>query len=163
VKVSKIALYINVRPLLILNKEKEENIMTANRYQQVEATIIGESLRRLLEVGAVRQRRNLKDLMCESLQEAYENTIWSNYIIDVEIPGGPVKSPSQRGVEDPRQPGDEIEEEYEQTNVVVIAQENPRKRELLNEALRWGCEWAQKEHIRMGGKLPLDRKARAKK
>ncbi len=137
--------------------------MNQNRYQQVEVTIIGESLKRLLEIGNLRQRRSLKELICESLREAYENTIWSNYMVDVEIPGGPVKSPSQRGVEDPRQPGDEIEEEYEQTNVVVIAQENPRKRELLNEALRWGCEWSQKEHIRMGGKLPLYRETNTRK
>ena len=135
----------------------------SSRYQYAEVAIIGESLKRLLEVGNVRQRSSLKDLICESLQEAYENTLWTNYIVDVEIPGGPGKSPSQRGVEDPRQPGDEIEEEYEQTNVVVVAQENPHKRELLNEALRWGCEWAQKEHIRMGGKLPLDRKVTTKK
>lgn len=128
-----------------------------------EAIVIGESLKQLLDAGTVRQRRTLQNVMCESLREAYEKTIWTDYVIDVDIPGGPGKSPSQMGVEDPRQPGDEIEEEYEEINVVVIPQENPRKRELLNEALRWGCEWAQKEHIRMGGKLPLERKGKTKK
>jgi hypothetical protein len=129
--------------------------MNENGYQQAEVAIIGESLKGLLEVGNVRQRRSLRASICESLREAYENTIWTNYIVDIEIPGGPAKSPSQKGIEDPRQPGDEVEEEYEQTSVVVVAQENARKRALLNEALRWGCEWARKEHISLGGKLPL--------
>ena len=142
--------------------------MTTNRSQRpeavvIEAVVIGESLRRLLEVGNVRQRGSLKDSICRSLRVAYENTPWAYYIVDVEIPGGPVKSPSQRGIEDPRQPGDEIEEEYRRTSVVVIRRENPRKRELLNEGLRWGCEWAQNEHIRVVGKSPVERKSRAKK
>ena len=134
--------------------------MTENRLQEV--VIIGESLRRLLEAGTLKQRKTLKERICESLQEAYENTSWTDYVIDVEIPGGPGRS-QWKGVEDPRQPGDEIEEAYEQTNVVVIPQENLRKRKLLNTALRWGCEWAQKEHTKIGGRSPFDRKARTKK
>lgn len=128
-----------------------------------EGVIIGESLRRLLEVGTVKQRRSLREIMCESLREAYENTVWTDYIVDIEIPGGPGKSPSQKGVEDPRQPGDEFEEEYKRTNVVVRPQLNPRKQEILNEALRWGCEWAEKEHVRLGGKLSIGRKTMTKK
>jgi hypothetical protein len=137
--------------------------MAENKYRLAEATIIGESLERLLEAGTVNQRRTLKDVICESLREAYENTIWTDYIIDIDIPGGPGKSPSQKGIEDPRRPGDEIEEEYEETNVVVRPKVNERKMELLNQALSWGCEWAQKELLRLGGKLPISRKARTKK
>ena len=125
--------------------------------------IIGDSLQRLLQVGSVRQRESLRDRMCESLREAYENTVWTDYIVDVEIPGGPGKSPSQKGVEDPRQPGDAIEEEYQRTGVAVIPVENPRKQAILDEALRWGCEWAKKERLRIGGRLPRDRSARTQK
>lgn len=58
--------------------------MAANNYQRAKATIIGESLERFLEVGTVNQRRTLKDVMCESLREAYENTIWTDYVIDID-------------------------------------------------------------------------------
>ncbi len=130
--------------------------MPINDYQRGQATVIGESLERLLEVGTVSQRESLMGAMCASLKEAYENTIWTDYIVNIDIPGGPGKSPSQRGHEDPRSPGDVIEEEYEKINVVVRPQVDTGKMELLNKALRWGCEWAQKELLRLGGKLPKD-------
>lgn len=122
----------------------------------MEATIIGESLKRLLEIGTVNQRRTLKDAMCKSLQEAYENTVWAVYEPDIDIPGAG-KSPSQKGREDPRRPGDEIEEQYDQIKIVTRARMSERKLKLLNEALRWGCKWAQEELVRIGGKLPIYR------
>jgi hypothetical protein len=134
--------------------------MPTSRYQQAEASVIGESLQRLLEVGTVAQRRGLKDLICAALQEAYENTLWTNYVVDVGVPGGPPKSPSERGVEDPRLPGDEIEEEYAQIPIAVVGVTNPRKQD---EALRWGCKWAESELRRVGGKIPTHPKARTKK
>ena len=127
--------------------------MPEDRYQNMEEAIIGESLRRLLKVSTITQRKSIKDTMCESLKEAYNNTHSYNYVVDLDIPGGPAKLPSDMGIVDPKEPAD-IEEIHKQANVVLIPQENPRKRELLNEALRWGCQWALREHIRMGGKLP---------
>lgn len=109
-------------------------------YQQAEVTITGESLKKFLEAGSVRQIMSFKVKICESLREAYENTMWSECYVDLEIPGGATKSPSQKGIDDPRQPGDEIDDEYSHINIVVIHQENPRKLALLNEALRWGCK-----------------------
>jgi len=153
----------NIGPYLTPSIKKGEDIMPIRNYQRAEVTVIGESLSRLLEVGNVSQRLSLKDVICRSLQEAYENTAWVNYIVDIDIPGGPGKSPSERGREDPRQPGDEIEEEYERTDVGAVPQENPHKMELLNEGLHWGCKWAQQEIIRLGGKLPLNKKKITKK
>ena len=59
-------------------------------------------------------------------------------------------------VEDPRWPEDAIEEEYEKIGVTVKTKINERKMEILNEGLDWNCDWAQKEIVRMGGKIPKD-------
>ena len=70
-------------------------------------------------------------------------------IVDIDLPGGPAKDPSMRGVEDPRQPGDEPDEPI--ISVHVGEGYIEEQRQILNEALRWGCQWAQEEMLRLGG------------
>ena len=129
--------------------------MDRSEYQRAEVAAIGEDLSRLLDVGTVRQRESLKAAICKNLQLAYENTMWVGYQVDVEIPGGPGKSPSQKGHEDPRRPGDEIEEEYEQTSVSTKPHIDNEKIEILNQGLHWDCEWAHEELIRISGKARI--------
>lgn len=84
---------------------------------------------------------NLISALCANLKDAYDKTPAYIYIVELELPGGPSKSPSKWGIEDPRQPGDE-QSEY---GAHIISRPNPHKQELLEQALALGCAWAKEE------------------
>ncbi|MBN1146540.1 MAG: hypothetical protein JXA78_04740 [Anaerolineales bacterium] len=94
-----------------------------------------------LERVSVNRRQALKTRLCATLKEAYDKTPDYNYIVDLELPGGPSKSPSAKGMEDPRRPGD-VQPEY---GVRLTSRPNPHKQELLEQALALGCAWAKEE------------------
>lgn len=89
---------------------------------------------------------NLISRLCANLKDAYDKTPAYIYVVELELPGGPSKSTSKVGFEDPRQPGDE-QSEY---GVDITSQPNPHKQELLEQALGLGCAWAREEQERQG-------------
>lgn len=79
--------------------------------------------------------------LCANLKDAYDKTPACIYVVELKLPGGPSKSLSKSGLEDPRQPGDE-QSGY---GVDITSQPNPHKQELLEQALALGCAWAKEE------------------
>jgi len=79
--------------------------------------------------------------LCASLKDAYDKTPAYIYDVEIVLPGGPSKSPSSKGKEDPRRSGD-VQTEY---GAHITSQPNPRKQELLEQAQALGCTWAKEE------------------
>ena len=120
--------------------------MSSNTNRILREGAISVRLAEHLERVSVNGRQILKAWLCATLKEAYDKTPDYNYIVDLELPGGPSKSPSAKGMEDPRQPGDE-QPEY---GVRLTSRPNPHKQELLEQAQELGCAWANKERERRG-------------
>lgn len=85
--------------------------------------------------------KNWNVKLCANLKEAYEKTPAVICIVELVLPGGPSKSLSKAGIDDPRAPGDE-ETEY---GPRIRSVPNPHKQELLDQALALGCAWAKEE------------------
>ena len=89
-----------------------------------------------------------KERLCASLKEAYDSTLdtiskvfitfpWEQGPIPDTLPGTDIPIP-------------DIEDEGEdEIDINVISVPNPRKQEILAQALRLGCEWAIAENKRI--------------
>lgn len=124
-------------------------------YEHFERSIYGYRLQKYLETATLEEVTSIKEYMCKALLEAYKAVSASYVFIDLVIPGERGKSPGEKRIEDPRQPGDEPDEESPIKVYVGEGYKDEQKR-ILSEALRWGCEWAQNE----SQMLAIERKTR---
>ena len=129
--------------------------MPFGNYSTGQLSVYGYRLQKYLEQATANQLMTLKKLMCIKLKEAYEGVSAKYVLIEIDLPGGAEKDPDMKGVEDPRQPGDEPDEPIISVHVGDGYKEE--QLQILNEAIRWGCQWAQEEMLRLGGSLQAGR------
>ncbi|MEE8155915.1 MAG: hypothetical protein V3T53_13260 [Phycisphaerales bacterium] len=105
--------------------------------------VLTPNLQEILDRAKARLKTTIKEKLCAKLQEAYDaEPVCNTYFDwDIDIPGRDRPQSNDPDVGDYMQPGDQ--EDDMSGGITVIHELNQRKIDLLNEALRWGCPWAE--------------------
>lgn len=95
-------------------------------------------------LGVIAGTRTLKDIVCKKLKDEYDSTLAYLVVIDFEVRPEGFELGQISPDDGPSRPAMVATGDAEIV-VSTYSRVNPRKQEILEKAMRLGCEWAIKE------------------